>query len=124
LQEWARIFPEEFWQELARLEEVHYSARSRPLRWGKYVMIFASDAVEKKLAKKSDSNGAYVSTEEIQAHIRRRVVTAMRRCEGIADFRKKFDRVFDKSLLQKSLLQTGLLRAEKGLGQVSLFSRA
>jgi hypothetical protein len=34
LQEWALMFPQEFWFELARLEGVHYSPRSRPLRWG------------------------------------------------------------------------------------------
>ena len=33
MQEWARMFPDEFWFELARLEGVHYSPRHRPLRW-------------------------------------------------------------------------------------------
>ena len=30
MQEWARMFPQEFWLELARLEGVRYSPRSRP----------------------------------------------------------------------------------------------
>jgi len=34
LQDWARMFPDAFWYELARLEGIHYSPRSRPLRWG------------------------------------------------------------------------------------------
>jgi hypothetical protein len=46
IQEWARMFPDEFWFELARLEGIHYSPRSRPLRWGKYVMMFVYDAVD------------------------------------------------------------------------------
>jgi len=59
LQEWARMFPEEFWYELARLEGVRYSARSRPLRWGRYVMMFVYDAIDpdvgKELRKKNPS---------------------------------------------------------------------
>jgi hypothetical protein len=31
LQEWARMFPQDFWLGLARLGGIHYSARSRPL---------------------------------------------------------------------------------------------
>lgn len=34
MQERARMFPDEFWSELARLEGIHHSARSRPIRWG------------------------------------------------------------------------------------------
>jgi hypothetical protein len=51
LQEWARMFPEEFWFELARLENIHYSPRSRPLRWGKYVIAFVYAAVDKDVTK-------------------------------------------------------------------------
>src|SRR5258708_2900083 len=46
MQEWARMFPEEFWLELARLEGIKYSPRSRPLRWGKYIMMFVYDAID------------------------------------------------------------------------------
>ena len=34
IQEWAKLFPDDFWHELARLEHTRYSPRSRPLRWG------------------------------------------------------------------------------------------
>jgi hypothetical protein len=51
LQEWALMFPHEFWFELARLEGVHYSPRSRPLRWGKYIMAFVYDAVDGDVGK-------------------------------------------------------------------------
>jgi hypothetical protein len=33
MQDWARLFSEEFWLALARLEGIRYSPRSRPLRW-------------------------------------------------------------------------------------------
>src|ERR1700734_4045517 len=51
LQEWARMFKDEFWLELARLENIHYSPRSRPLRWGKYIMMFVYDAIDKDVGK-------------------------------------------------------------------------
>ena len=51
LQEWAVMFPQEFWFELARLEGVHYSPRSRPLRWGRYIMAFVYDAVDGDVGK-------------------------------------------------------------------------
>lgn len=51
LQEWAVMFPESFWIELARLEGVRYPARSRPLRWGKYVMLFVYDAIDEDVGR-------------------------------------------------------------------------
>src|SRR6202050_4555536 len=51
LQEWAVMFPEEFWIELARLEGIHYSPRNRPLRWGKYVMAFVYDTIDKDMGQ-------------------------------------------------------------------------
>ena len=52
MQEWVKKFPDEFWFELARLEGIHYSPRSRPLRWGKYVMQFVYDAIDKDIGGK------------------------------------------------------------------------
>lgn len=40
------MFPEEFWLELARLEGIRYAPRSRPLRWGRHVMMFVYDAID------------------------------------------------------------------------------
>jgi hypothetical protein len=51
MQEWARMFLEEFWLELARLEGIRYSPKARPLRWGKYVMMFVYDAIDKDVGK-------------------------------------------------------------------------
>ncbi len=112
MQEWARMFPEEFWYELARLEGVHYSPRSRPLRWGRYVMMFVYDAIDsdvgKELRKKNPDPhflqnhhqwlkefGRNKVNDQIQ-----RVIAIMKLCSNMDDFRAKFARVFRKSPLQ------------------------
>jgi hypothetical protein len=112
MQEWARMFPAEFWFELARLEGVHYSPRNRPLRWGKYVMAFVYDAIDGDVGKKlreinPDPHfkqnhhqwlrefGRQKVNDQLQ-----RVITVMKLCDDMDDFRKKFARVFQKSPLQ------------------------
>lgn len=112
MQDWARMFPPEFWFELARLEGVHYSPRSRPLRWGKYVMAFVYDAIDKDVGKALRSvnpdphhgqNDHQLLTDfgRQQVHDQiERVVTIMKLCENMKDFRQKFDRVFKKAALQ------------------------
>lgn len=112
LQEWARMFPHEFWFELARLEGVHYSPRNRPLRWGKYVMAFVYDAVDKDVGKKlreinPDPHfkqnhhqwlkefGRQKVNDQLQ-----RVIAVMKLCDDMEDFKKKFARVFQKGPLQ------------------------
>ena len=117
IQEWARMFPDEFWFELARLEGIHYSARSRPLRWGKYVMAFVYDAVD------TDGDvGKQLREINPDPHFRQnhhqwlkefgrqkvhdqieRVVTIMKLCDDMDDFRKKFKRVFKKTALDGQL---------------------
>lgn len=111
LQEWALMFPQEFWFELARLEGIHYSPRSRPLRWGKYIMAFVYDAVDgngeigKELRKKNPDPhfkknhhqwlkefGRQKVHDQVQ-----KVVTIMKLCDDMEDFRQKFARVFKKS---------------------------
>jgi hypothetical protein len=117
MQEWARMFPPEFWFELARLEGVHYSPRNRPLRWGKYVMAFVYDAIDKDMGqalrivnpdphyKQNDHQlltdfGRQQVNDQIQ-----RVVTIMKLCEDMKDFKKKFDRVFKKTAIQMSFTE-------------------
>jgi len=114
LQEWGRRFPPEFWFELARLEGIHYSPRNRPLRWGKYIMAFVYDAIDKdvgkELRKKNPSPhfkqnhhqwlkefGKDKLIGQIQS-----VVTIMKLCDNMVEFRKKFDRVFSKTPVQSS----------------------
>lgn len=109
LQEWARMFPEEFWLELARLEGVRYSARSRPLRWGKYVMMFVYDAIDKDIGielRKKNPNPRFLKNhhqwlkkfgrEQVHDQITK-VVTVMKLCDDMEEFRRKFDRVFKKN---------------------------
>lgn len=108
MQEWARMFPEEFWLELARLEGVSYSPRSRPLRWGKYVMMFVYDAIDKDVGKQlreKNPNPHFLKNhhqwlqkfgrDQVHDQIQR-VVTIMKLCDDMDDFRKKFARVFKK----------------------------
>lgn len=119
LQEWARMFPQEFWFELARLEGVHYSPRARPLRWGKYIMMFVYDAVDEDVGKelrKKHPNPQFLSNhhqwlkkfgrDKVHDQIER-VTTIMKLCENMQDFRKKFDRVFKKTPLQISFDDIG-----------------
>ena len=115
LQEWARMFPQEFWFELARLEGVHYSARSRPLRWGKYVMAFVYDAIDKDIGKKlreinpdphfKQNHHQWLKEfgrQKVHDQVER-VITIMKLCDDMDDFRAKFARVFKKSAIAGQL---------------------
>ncbi|MBZ5639624.1 MAG: P63C domain-containing protein [Acidobacteriia bacterium] len=114
LQEWARMFPEEFWLELARMEGVHYSPRSRPLRWGKYVMAFVYDAIDRDVGKKlreMNPNPHYkmnhhqllrdFGKEQVNNQLQR-VIAVMKLCGNMEQFKQKFARVFRKSGYQLS----------------------
>ncbi|MHB1516519.1 MAG: P63C domain-containing protein [Acidobacteriaceae bacterium] len=115
MQDWARMFPPEFWFELARLEGIHYSPRSRPLRWGRYIMAFVYDAIDgdvgKELRRKNPDPhfkqnhhqwlkefGRQKVNDQIQ-----RVVTIMKLCESMNDFRSKFAKVFKKTAITEQL---------------------
>lgn len=117
LQEWALMFPQDFWFELARLEGVHYSPRSRPLRWGKYIMAFVYDAVDgngevgKELRKRNPDPrfkqnhhqwlrdfGRQKIHDQVQ-----KVITIMKLCDDMDDFRKKFARVFKRAVFDPQM---------------------
>lgn len=115
LQEWARMFPEEFWLELARLEGVRYSPRNRPLRWGRYVMMFVYDAIDGDVGKELRSknpNPRFLKNhhqwlkkfgrDQVHDQITR-VVTVMKLCNNMDDFRSKFARLFAPADPQMSL---------------------
>lgn len=112
MQEWARMFPDEFWLELARLEGIRYSPRARPLRWGKYVMAFVYDAIDEEV-------GAELRALNPNPHYRRnhhqwlkqfgrdrvhdqiqRVIAIMKLCDQMKDFERKFAHVFQRRPLQ------------------------
>lgn len=112
MQEWARMFPEEFWMELARLEHVHYSARQRPIRWGRYVMAFVYDAVDGDIGqelRRINPNPHYKQNhhqwlknygrEKVRDHLNQ-VLGVMKLCRDMPDFNAKFAHVFKKSPLQ------------------------
>ena len=114
MQEWARTFEPEFWFELARLEGVAYSPRSRPLRWGKYIMVFVYDAIDADVGRELRSKNPdphfkqnhhqWLKTfgkQRLHDHIER-VITVMKLCNDMDDFKKKFAHVFKKTPLQLS----------------------
>lgn len=114
MQEWAKMFPDEFWFELARLEGTRYSPRSRPLRWGKYVMAFVYDAIDEDVGKWLRTNNpnpqhgknhhqflAKYGRDRVHDQLQQ-VIAVMKACDDMAEFREKFARVFKKSPLQLS----------------------
>jgi hypothetical protein len=109
MQDWARMFPDEFWFELARLEGVKYSPRHRPLRWGRYIMMFVYDAVDEDVGKElrnRNPNPRFLRNHHqwLKKHGRdkvnnqiQRVITIMKLCENMDEFREKFARVFKRA---------------------------
>lgn len=108
LQEWAKRFPDEFFFELARLENIHYSPRGRPLRWGRYILNFVYRAIDKdvttELKKRTPKphKGKNLhqwlekyGVEKLNAQIYQ-VLGIMKTCKNMDDFRKKFKSVFQK----------------------------
>lgn len=115
MQEWARMFPTEFWIELARLEGIHYSPRNRPLRWGKYIMAFVYDAIDKDVGKQLRTRNPNphhgknhhqwlkeFGKDKLIGQIQS-VITIMKLCSNMEDFRQKFARVFNKPSAQQDL---------------------
>lgn len=109
MQEWVKVFPDEFWLELARLEGVRYSPRNRPLRWGKYVMAFVYDAIDgdvgKELRKKNPNphfrkNHHQWLKQHGKESVHRQigsVIAIMKLCNDMDEFRRKFAKVFAKN---------------------------
>lgn len=124
MQEWARMFPEEFWHELARLEGVRYSAHSRPLRWGKYVMMFVYDAIDPDVGKqlrKINPDPHFLQNhhqwmkkfgrDKVRDQIMQ-VIPIMKLCTNIKEFKQKFAYVFKHAPLQLEFDETWLLEPE------------
>lgn len=112
MQEWAIMFKPDFWVELARLEGVHYSPRNRPIRWGKYIIAFVYDAIDKDISR---ALKAAIPDPHYQQNLHQlltpwgrqqvdeqvtKVTTIMKLCENMKEFRQKFDRVFKKTAIQ------------------------
>jgi len=115
MQEWVARFPDEFWYELARLEGIEYSPQHRPLRWGKYVMMFIYDAIDPDVGRElraKNPNPRFKSNhhqwlkEFGQTRLNnqiQQVIAIMKLCDDMDDFRRKFARVFKKGPLQLEL---------------------
>lgn len=117
MQEWARMFPDEFWVQLARLEGIKYSARHRPLRWGKYVMAFVYDAIDPDIGRElreKNPNPRFrknhhqwlreFGRERVNNQIQQ-VIAIMKLCDDMDDFKSKFARVFAKDGYQPTLFE-------------------
>lgn len=114
MQEWALMFPDDFWLQLARLENTRYSPRSRPLRWGKYVMAFVYDAVDSDVGqelRKINPNPHYKQNhhqwlkefgrDKVRDHLNQ-VIGVMKTCQDMNDFRRHFGHIFQKMPMQLS----------------------
>lgn len=112
MQEWAKLFPDEFWLELARIEHTKYMPRGRPLRWGKYVMAFIYDAVDADVGqqlRRLNPNPHHrmnhhqwlkkFGRDKIRDHINQ-VIGAMKTCQDMDAFKQKFAHVFNEDPLQ------------------------
>jgi P63C domain len=109
MSEWVKMFPDEFWYELARLESIRYSPRHRPLRWGKYVMAFVYDAVDgdvgAELRKKNphphfkQNHHQWLKSHGKDALHRQigGVIAVMKMCDDMTEFRNRFAKVFQKN---------------------------
>lgn len=107
MQEWARMFPNEFFFELARLENIHYSPRNRPIRWGKYILTFVYRAVDPDVTnelKKRTPNPhkgenlhqwlQEFGREKVTAQIHQ-VIGMMKSCKTIDEFKEKFNKAYN-----------------------------
>jgi hypothetical protein len=124
MQEWARMFPEEFWLELARLEGIRYSPRSRPLRWGRYVMMFVYDAIDPDVGnqlRKINPDPHFLQNHHqwLKKFGRTRVrdqilqvIPVMKLCRNIKEFREKFGYVFKNTPLQLSFDENWMIEPE------------
>lgn len=106
MQEWAVMFPAEFWRELSRLEGVDYQARHRPLRWGKYIMMFVYDAIDKDVGqalREKNPNPKFLCNhhqwlkqygrDRVNNQIQR-IIAIMQTCNTMAEFRQKFAHIY------------------------------
>jgi hypothetical protein len=124
MQEWALMFPEEFWLELARLEGIRYSPRNRPLRWGRYVMMFVYDAIDPDVGKelrKINPDPHFLKNHHMwlkkfgRNKVRdqiMQVIPVMKLCTDMKDFRQKFGYVFKHTPLQLSFDENWAIEPE------------
>jgi hypothetical protein len=112
LHHWARAFPEDFWEELSRLEGIRHRKNHHPLRWGRYVIFFLHDAVGAELDSQPPASDPEllrrVDRQQwlddfvkngLSSYVRG-VVSAMRGCRTMEDFSARFAGVFSNIAAQ------------------------
>jgi len=115
MQEWVQMFPTDFWLQLARLEGMTYSPKNRPLRWGRYVMMFVYDAIDEDVGNELRNKNPDphfrknhhqwlkdFGREKVREHIEK-VIVIMKLCVDMDEFRAKFDYVFNRAPMQLDL---------------------
>ena len=109
IQKWEKMFPSDFWSELARLENIDDVPGNRLTRCGNYITSFVYDAVDDDFANELRSNNPYAffskgqnqwlrnyNRNKIRKHLIR-VTSVMKTCKDLADFKDKFSYVFYNS---------------------------
>ncbi|NTX09054.1 P63C domain-containing protein [Myxococcus sp. CA040A] len=112
MREWGKMFPDDFWEEMARLEGLDEAPKVRPLRWGKYVMAFIYDAMDKDVGNKLREINpnprfrknhhqwlAEYGKDRLVKHLWQ-VIGVMKTCHSMWDFRGRFAHVFKNAPLQ------------------------
>ena len=100
------MFPDDFWSELARLENIEDSPGNRLSRCGNYITAFVYDAVDDDFQNMLRSDNCYpffnkdenqwlsaYNKNKIRKHLLR-VTGVMKTCKNLADFRDKFSYLF------------------------------
>jgi len=108
IQEWKKMFPDDFWSELARLENIDDVPGNRLTRWGNYITAFVYDAVDDDFANElrsdlypffnQDQNQwlRNYNRNKIRKHLIQ-VTSVLKTCKDLADFKDKFSYVFYNS---------------------------
>jgi hypothetical protein len=102
---WGKMFPSDFWSELARLENVQYSPGNRPHRWDSYITAFVYDAVDDDFTNELRSDLYPFFSQDQNQWLRNynrnkvrkhliQVTSVMKTCKDLADFNDKFSYVF------------------------------
>jgi hypothetical protein len=109
IQEWEKMFPGDFWSELARLQSFDDTPANRLTRWGNYITAFIYDAVDDDFANELRSYNHYpffsqdqnqwlrnYNRSKVKKHLIR-VTKVMKTCKDMVDFKDKFSYVFNNS---------------------------
>ncbi len=110
--EWGKMFPDELWEQFARLEGFDELPNVRPWRWGKYVMAYVYDAMDKdvgnKLRELNPSPRYRQNHHQWLAEFGKSALTqhlwqligVMKTCRSMRGFKNRFAHVFKRAPFQ------------------------